>query len=398
MSINYTKTNIMNSIYKISFYLFIIFSLYACKDEEKNEKIEKNKDVHEEEVLLTNQQMDAMQMKLGKIENRTVSGFITTNGSLIVPPQNLASVSSVINANIKSIRVVQGDKVKKGQVLAYLHHPDIINIQSNYLNAYSNSSFLQKNFQRQKKLYDAGVGSGVNYQKAKAEYQASKAITIGLEAQLKMLHINPINVKNGNIQQQIALRSPINGFVQKVDIKTGQFATPETKLFEIIDPNSVHADFMVFEKDAHLVKKGQKIEFTLESIPNKVITSTIESLSKSLEQNPKAIHIHAEIDNKNEKLIPGMYLKGKILINSKKSPALPESAIVKEGDKFIAFTVEKEGDKWAFKPVEINIGQKHENWIAVKFLNKKNQNKTFALNNAYYLIAEMKKSEAEHSH
>ena len=50
------------------------------------------------------------------------------------------------------------------------------------------------------------------------------------------------------ILEQVPLRSPIEGYVQKVEIKTGQYVEPQTELFEIVNTEHVHADFMVFEK------------------------------------------------------------------------------------------------------------------------------------------------------
>ena len=248
------------------------------------------------------------------------------------------------------------------------------------------------------KLYDAGVGSGANFQKAEAEYDASKAMVNGLEAQLRLLNINTSSVRNGTIAQSISLRSPIEGFVQKVEVKTGQYVEPQTELFEIVNTHHVHADLMVFEKDVYKVKKGQKVIFNLQSNTDEDLIAEIYSVSKTFEDNPKALHVHAEIENKKGNLIPGMYIKGKIQVENAETNALPESAIIKEGDRFYVFSVEKENEDWSFKPVEVLLGEKDGNWIAVQFAEEQDKTTKFAYNNAYYLIAEMKKGETEHEH
>ena len=365
----------------------------------KEQKTEEGDDHSEgEEVTLSQQQFEALKMKIDTIALRNMSGYVEANGTLEVPPQNEAAITSVVGANVLSIKVIEGDKVNKGQVVAYLSHPNIIQMQTDYLNAFSNSNFLKKNFERQQKLYDAGVGSGVNFQKAKAEYDASKAMVSGLEAQLKLLNINTSSVRNGTIVQSISLRSPIGGYVQKVEVKTGQYVEPQTELFEIVNTHHVHADLMVFEKDVYKVKKGQKVNFTVQSIPDTELTAEIYSVSKTFEDNPKAVHVHAEIENKKGILIPGMYIQGKIQVENTKTTALPESAIVKEGDRFFVFSAEKENEDWSFKPVEVLLGAKDGNWVAVQFTEEQDKITKFAYNNAYYLIAEMKKGEAEHEH
>ncbi len=366
---------------------------------DKTEQTSKNEEHHEEgEVTLNQQQFDALKMKIDTLGLRNMSGYVEANGTLEVPPQNEAAITSVIGANVTSIKVIEGDKVEKGQVVAYLSHPNIIALQTDYLNAYSNSELLKKNYERQKKLYDAGVGSGANFQKAEAEYKGSTALVNGLAAQLSILNINTASVRNGSIAQQIPLRSPIEGFVQKVEVKTGQYVEPQTELFEIINTHHVHADLMVFEKDVYKVKQGQKVTFSVQSIPDAELTAEIYSVSKTFEDNPKAVHVHAEIENKSGNLIPGMYIQGRIQTDSALTKALPESAIVKDGDRFFVFTVEKEGETWAFKPVEVITGEKDGVWIAVTFSEEVSAKTKFAYNNAYYLIAEMKKGEAEHAH
>jgi len=155
---------------------------------------------------------------------------------------------------------------------------------------------------------------------------------------------------------------------------------------------------MVFEKDVHKVQKGQRVNFTVQSIPDTELTAEIYSVSITFEDNPKAVHVHAEIENKKGNLIPGMYIQGKIQVDNTQTKALPESAIIKEGERYYVFSVEKENDDWSFKPIEVVLGTKDGDWVSVQFTENIESNTKFAYNNAYYLNAEMKKGEAEHAH
>jgi len=393
-------------IYKILTVIVLSIFVSACGNKESDNQSpneeqktdRKQSKIESEEVMLTQEQFDALKMKIDTLALRNMSGYVEANGTLEVPPQNEAAITTVVGANVVLIEVIEGDKVNKGQVVAYLSHPNIIQVQTDYLNAYSNSNFLKKNYERQQKLYKAGVGSGANFQKAEAEYEASKAMVNGMEAQLRILNVNTISVRNGTIAQRIPLRSPIEGFVQKVEVKTGQYVEPQTELFEIVNTHHVHADLMVFEKDVYKVKKGQKVNFTVQSIPDTELTAEIYSVSKTFEDNPKAVHVHAEIENKKGNLIPGMYIQGKIQVDNTETNALPESAIIKEGDKYYVFSVEKENNDWSFKPIEVVLGTKDGDWVSIKFTEEIEGNTQFAYNNAYYLNAEMKKGEAEHAH
>jgi len=403
LNYNILKYNIMKNKSNIILPLAtLLFLVMACgtkenKQESISEVSTEKPQSESKEVMLTARQFEALKMKIDSISLRSMSGYVEANGTLEVPPQSEAAITSVIGANVVSIKVIEGDEVNKDQVVAYISHPNIIKMQTDYLNAYSNSNFLKKNYERQQKLYDAGVGSGANFQKAEAEYDASTVMVNGMAAQLQLLNISATSVRNGTISQRVALRSPIQGFVQKVEVKLGQYVEPQTELFEIVNTDHVHADLMVFEKDVYKVKKGQRVTFNLQSIQDE-LSAEIYSVSKTFEDNPKAVHIHAEIENKKGNLIPGMYIQGRIQVENSKIKALPESAIAKEGDRYYVFSAEKENEDWSFKPIEVILGEKDGNWIAVQFLKEIEVNTKFAYNNGYYLIAEMKKGEAEHSH
>lgn len=384
---------------KYTSYTVLLLMLWSCGNTNEEQTLQSTDHQEREgKVMLTKQQFEALQIRVDTLAYRNMNAFVAANGKLEVPPQNEATITAIVGANVASIDVVEGDEVKKGQVVAYLSHPSIIAIQTDYLNAYNTSILLEKEYERQQKLYNAGVGSGINFQKAEAEFLNSKARVNGLETQLKQFNINAGKVQQGTIYQRVSLRSPIDGFVQKVEVKTGQFVEPQTDLFEIVNTHHVHADLMVFEKDVNKVKEGQHVRFQIQAMPDKELTATIYSVSKTFEQEPKAVHVHAEINNKQENLIPGMYIQGRIAVKNSQTIALPQQAIGQIENRDVIFTAQKEGGNWYFKPMEIVRGTEEGDWVSISFLQAVEPQTLFAYNNAYYLIAELNKGEAEHSH
>jgi len=354
---------------------------------------------HEEEVKLTQKQIDILGIKIGELTEQNMGGYIEVNGKLGVPPQNEAIVTSILGANIHSIKAIEGDKVKKGQVLAYISHPSIITMQTDYLQTYNKLTFLEQDYNRQKKLYEANVGSGRDYQLAQSVYSSAKGLTKGLASQLSLLGISAKSVRNGNISQVAPVRSPINGFIEKVEIKSGQYVQPQTPLFEVVNTEHIHADLMVFEKDINKVENGQTVQFTIESLGGKELTAKIYSVGKSFEEGPKALHVHAEIENKDKNLIPGMYVNARIIIKNTLVQALPEDAIFQEGEQYFVFTAEKEDDgSWGFTPKEVLVKNTSNGFTAFDFVVPIEKGTLIAQSGAYYLMAELKKSEAEHTH
>ena len=256
------KTNI-----KLVFGIFTMaFFISACgtsSTKESNEHGEhEEEEGHEEGIVsLTVQQMDAIGLNMVQIEKRTLNIAVSASGVLEVAPQDKADVSPIIGGVIKSIKVFEGDKVRKGQILASLEHPDFIQLQQDYINTVNSLDYLQKEYVRQKKLYEEKVGSGKDFQKTSADYLNSKSNAEALKVKLNMLGINSIEVAKGTIYPLVNLTAPIGGIVSLVETNVGSYIKPLTKVFEIVDNDKIHADLMIFEKDIDKIKIGQKIHF-----------------------------------------------------------------------------------------------------------------------------------------
>ncbi|MBB3695909.1 efflux RND transporter periplasmic adaptor subunit [Flammeovirga yaeyamensis] len=385
-------------------YIYLILSVifftgcFNGKAEKHEDHHDEHHDDHGEEVHLSELQFKNMNMELGKLQKMDIGEYVMTNGTLEVPPQNDAAVTAIIGANIKKIYVIEGEKVKKGQLLAYLYHPDLIKLQTDYQVKSHQLEFLKEEFERQKKLYDEKVGSGKEYQKASADYYSTLGDVNGLSAQIKMLGLNASKIKSGQIFENVPVYAPLSGYIKAVGVKTGQYVLPQTEMFHVINLEDIHVDLMVYEKDVAKVKEGQKVIFTTEMHPEKIRTASIFNIGRAFEEGPKAVHLHADIHDLKEELISGTYVRGKIMFNSNEVSALPKAAVVQEGTEHFVFTVEKEGKEWSFKPVQVNIGNEDNGQIEIKLLEEVEISADFALNNAYYLMAEMKKAEAEHHH
>ncbi|CAG5085996.1 efflux RND transporter periplasmic adaptor subunit [Parvicella tangerina] len=353
---------------------------------------------HGDEIHFSEDQFNALGIKVDTLPKRNLGTYVEANGELKVSPQNQAEVTAVIGANVKSIEVTEGEMVKKGQILAFLAHPDLIQLQTEYITNWNDLQFLEQEYERQSKLYEDKITSGKDFQQLKSDYNSKIGVVNGLEAQLQLIGISVSNLQENKVSQTVALRSPINGYIRLVEVKIGQYVNPETSMFEIIDNEHVHVDLFVFESDVHKVKEGQNLLFSVESVPDKTLTATIYSVGQSFEQNPKAVLIHAKIDNKEGHLIPGMYVKGRIIVEDYMSKALPEEAVVREEEKYYIFKAKKEADKWAFEPIEVAVGVKDGGWLEIKLFEPLLEGTLIAWNNAYNLMAELKKGEAEHSH
>lgn len=392
---------------KIAIYLLatagLALAITACQDPDPHTETDEHDhhDDHAEEVHLTSQQVATLGLTADTLPTRMMGRSIETTGHITVPPQNEATVTAVVGGNVASIEVIEGETVRQGQALAYLSHPDLIALQTDYLRRSNELDFLEKDFRRKQTLYEEQVGSGKEFQRTESEYKVARAEVRSHEAQLRLMGLNPERIRGGHIYRRVPVPAPIDGSVRKVLIKTGQYVEPRTEMFDLVNTHHVHADLMVFEKDVPRVEVGQFVRFTLGSQPEATHTARIFSVGKSFEEDPKAVHVHAEIDEKTPAMLPGMYIHGRIYTDSTLVRALPRSAVVNEVGTHYIFTAAPPTDpdgEWVFRPVEVGIGRTEGEWMEVRPIEPLPGGTLIALGNAYHLMAEMKKSEAGHSH
>ncbi len=416
-------------IYNIKFVIEILLVgvlMSACNSSSDKGQEHDEHGEHEEEgtVSLTEQQMDAIGLKMVQIEKRNMNIGVQVTGQLELAPQDKADISPILGGIVEEIRVIEGDVVRKGQVLATLEHPNFIQLQQDYINNVNTLEYLEKDYQRQKKLYEEKVGSGKEFQKIRAEYKNKKSVVKSLKIKLNMLGLNTSEIASGTIYSTVSIVSPMNGIISLVETNIGAYVEPLTKLFEVVNNEELHADFRVYEKDINKIKVGQKIYFTTTSLSGKEFEGEIHAISPVFEQNPKALHVHADISNNKRDLIPGMYIQGRIITENFLTTVLPEHSIVTEEEKTYIFIktegnahdhghekeeteneehdheshADNEEEKWTFKMVEVIAGFSNSGYIEVKLLYTLPRNTEIVGYGAYYLLAEMGKGETEHEH
>jgi len=375
------------------------------RTEQKKTKGEGGQGGRQEEegiVEITEQQAATIGLEMKALEEHSLGNNVRVTGKLELFPQDRANISPFIGGNVSSVRVIEGDEVLKGEVLAYLEHPDIITMQQEFQEKNDELLFLEQDYERKKTLYDQGVSSGKEFQMAQSKYRSTTSTVNAMRAKLTLLGFNVDEISRGKIYTGVPVVSPIEGFVDEVLISLGDYVAPQTKMFAVSDNSKIHLDLKVYEKDIPKVKKGQKIFFSVASRPVELLNAEVHSIGKTFEEEPKALHVHADIDNPNRDLLPGMYVKGRIVQQTKNTLAVHEESVIKEGKKSFIFVLdERESPKdgrLKFRMVPVSVGVIDLGFVSISPLESLEDGSKVVINGAYTLSSEMVKSELEHGH
>jgi membrane fusion protein, heavy metal efflux system len=369
----------------------------------------------EEGIELTAEQMEAVGIELGTIELKNLSDVIKASGQLAVPPQRQADVNVLMGGVIKRIYPLEGQWVKKGQVLATIENTELAQIQEEYVTAKNAFSFTAAELKRQQELDEAAAGTKRKLQEAQANYNSERARLGAMEKRLRQLGVNPATVAKGSIATQMNVYAPISGTVGHIGVNTGTYAQPGNSLMEIIDNSQIHCDLVVYEKDLFKVKIGQKVTFMLTNQNNREIVGRIYGINKSFEDESKGIIVHAVIENANTYgLIPGMYVTALVAVGSSQVTAVPIDAVVRSEGRNYIFVVDEEakeeqGEKGEakeeekepvsepvrFKMVEVATGVSELGYIKITTLGDEGKNPKVVVKGANYILSKAKGGEEE---
>ncbi|SFJ28086.1 efflux RND transporter periplasmic adaptor subunit [Myroides guanonis] len=346
------------------------------------------------EVELNKAQYDAAGIELGALEQKNLTDVIKVNGYTKLPPQNQANVTTFLNGTITQILVNVGDKVSKGQVLAYADSPGYIQLQESYAVAKSNLEYLELEFKRQETLRAENVNSEKTFQKIKSDLNIEKSKFQSLSNQLRMLQSNAI--QGGKALKIVA---PISGYVATIGVQIGSPIQSEAALMTLVDNSKLHLDLMVYEKDLPQISIGQEVTFALTNLSQTVVSGKIFSIGKTFEEGTRSVAVHASIDNVPDNLIGGLYVNALIHIGSREVPALPEEAVVKaEGREFIFILEEADANHFHFKRIEVKTGIAELGFVQITLLDETVEPKNIVRKGAYYLQSHLIKNEGGGGH
>lgn len=148
------------------------------------------------------------------------------------------------------------------------------------------------------------------------------------------------------------IRAPFSGWVSLRTISAGAVATSGTPIAQISDISRIKLDFAVPETMLARIRKGQVIEATAAAWPDQPFHGTIATIDPVLNPETRAVTVRAILPNGDLRLKPGMLLTVAIESAARTAPAVPELAVVGEGDESFVYVV----DHGKAKRVQVKTG------------------------------------------
>lgn len=238
------------------------------------------------------------------------------------------SVYAPMPERIQSLRVVNGQAVKKGQILAILDN----DLQSEAMRqaeagltaAEAARDALEDEVRRTRALVEAGG--------------APRAQLETLEAQLRTqtAQVNQIaaGVSSAAAQRRRALlTAPIDGIVSDLILREGDMAMPSMPLLKVVEPERLLAVFQVPERDFLRVEKGMTVRVSPLGSETIVREAEVSFVSLTVDRRTRTGRVEVKLDNADQTLVPGAAVKGVFELDRRPGVVLvPAQAILLTGD------------------------------------------------------------------
>ena len=339
----------------------------------KNESTENGIEVAEapqdsQEIVLTEDQFRTMKMEWGPLHTGEFSEEITVQGTVQIPVEGMREISAYYGGYVQDLKLLEGQPVRKGEVLFTLENPDFIRLQQDYLETKSQLTYLKSEFERQRTLAAEQISAQKNYLKAEADYQTALAKSESLKKQLSLIQINADQLTPQSIKTKVSVTSPISGFVEDVFVVPGQFLPAAGKAVTLLSREHIHVELVLFEKDANRVHPGQKVEFISPDKPGEVMQAKIYVVGQSInEQRQINVHAHLLDEKQESKMTPGMFLQARIQLDPQVSLAVPEESVLEvDQDRYILIQKSKTENGYVLEKVKVIPGAKGKHYLAIE--------------------------------
>jgi membrane fusion protein, multidrug efflux system len=135
--------------------------------------------------------------------------------------------------------------------------------------------------------------------------------------------------------------APFNGQVVARYVEKYQMVGPGTPILRIAEIKKLQAKLAIPEKEGILVKKGQKVEFSLSTGDGEIIEGQVIEIDQAVNSKNRVFSARVQLENSKKIMKPGMIGSVKILVETDlQALLLPEQALLRSGKKTFVYVVE----------------------------------------------------------
>lgn len=380
-----------NKLLSILLVIFVAVAFSGCSFHKKTEAISGHK-----QIVLDAEQEQNANIKTETLQDQVLQLSITIPAQFKAMNKFLERIYAPIDGKVVHVFVEPGDIIKIGHPLIEIKSDAIGQIQLEFLDKYiyADSNVKQmtaqynlsvSTYHRENTLYKEGISSRAEYEVARAQMLKDKANLDSLKVQRSTLvevYGQRVALYGGNagtisraistkrIYPFITLCSNKNGVVLDRKVNPGEIINQNRELFNVADLSTIWLVGYAFERDAPLLKIGQKVTGVFEdthaetatSVHKETVRGQLSYVASMLDTDKKTLEVIADIPNEKFFLKPNMYAEMVVDVGTVNALAVPNTALQKYGDYEFAYVKVK---PHTYEERKVEIGQHNSDYSEV---------------------------------
>lgn len=311
--------------------LLILATIIGCSGEKKQ-----NTTTQKENVKI---------VKSIELEEKSIANIKKYNGEL--KPQQEMKIVTTTGGDIEEIYFKNGDRVKKGEVIAKISNADVeasfFEAQGQLLKAKSTYSTEKISFEKYKKLYEKEIISENDYLAIKNRYETA-------QGDLKIAEGKFLKAKDD--YDRLRVISKIDGVITDLFVKKYERVESGKEIVTIVDSSKMEVDIAVSGNDIKYSKLGNKAKIYIEELGISR-EGVISEINLSSDSNSKKYSLRLLVDNGDNKILKGMYAKVNLEQGEVSGIFVPTKAVmIKDLYSYIAIVRDEKATIYRVTPKE----------------------------------------------
>jgi len=254
------------------------------------------------------------------------------------------------NGILKKIYVKEGQKVKKGMLLA---HIDDAGLRSQLEQLEIQTALSKTKLERIRRLWDQKIGAEINMLEAKTTYESKLKSIAQLKKQIEKTEI----------------RAPFSGTIDEINANTGTNLMPgQTPVMRIVNLDEMYTESNVPERYLKSIKIGTEAIIEIPML-GREYKSTIRQTGSFINPNNRSFRVEAPLVNSDNLTKPNLTSKLKILDYSNQEAILIPLRIIKENAKSESYVYRLKSDQkegvYLTERVFLKLGKKTQDRVEV---------------------------------
>lgn len=273
---------------------------------------------------------------------------------VVVPVEQMRVVAAPLAGLLTQVGAVAGQTVKKGQMLARLASPGLLQVQRDYLQAKQQADLAQRSLARDEQLFKEGIIAEARLQASRASQAQAAVAARELQAELR---IAGATAGGGSLTPEVAVSAPLDGVVLEASAAVGSRVEAATALFTVAQLNPLWLEIQAPAALAGNLKEGAAVRIAGSEASGKLI-----NVGRQISPGSQTVTLRARMDAGLDSLHPGQMVEATVAAapqagaTAGKSATyrIPQAAVVRQAGQAWVF-VQTTGARPGFQATPVSV-------------------------------------------